>query len=193
MAESVSLQTLLTYLTFISVPVGVFYHIMTLRNTKKNQELQLETRQAQLFMNLFESFRSLEFRRLWHQVMVYDWKDGSDWEERFNERTNPEAIASFTSVMSFFTGIGLLLKEGLVDIRLVHELMAPTIMVTWARYEPIFMWDREFFQNPEMWGNFEYLYNTIKEIYEDPKGLEQAIEFFRESVKKNIVSTPTSI
>jgi hypothetical protein len=42
------IQTALTYLTLISVPVDVFYHIMTLRNTRRNQELQLETRHAQL-------------------------------------------------------------------------------------------------------------------------------------------------
>ena len=49
----IDLQTLLTYLTLISVPFGVFYHIMTLNNTRKNQQMQLETRQAQLFFNLY--------------------------------------------------------------------------------------------------------------------------------------------
>jgi len=48
-AEPVSLQTLLTYLTLISVPVGVFYHVMTLRNTQRNRKLQLETRQTLQF------------------------------------------------------------------------------------------------------------------------------------------------
>ena len=43
MAEPVSLQTLLTYLTPISIPVGVIYHIMTLRNTRKNKQPQLKT------------------------------------------------------------------------------------------------------------------------------------------------------
>jgi hypothetical protein len=46
MAEPVSIQTMLTYLTLISVPVGVFYHIMTLRN-------QSRTRQVQLFMQIY--------------------------------------------------------------------------------------------------------------------------------------------
>jgi hypothetical protein len=34
MIEQFSLQTALTYLTLISVPIGVFYHIMTLRNNE---------------------------------------------------------------------------------------------------------------------------------------------------------------
>jgi hypothetical protein len=59
----VDIQNVLTYLTLISVPVGVFYHIMTLNNTRKNQQLQLETRQTQLFMNLYETWRSPDFRK----------------------------------------------------------------------------------------------------------------------------------
>jgi len=177
----IDLQTVLTYLTLISVPVGVFYHVMTLKNTRRNQELTrisqdhaLVTRQAQLFMNLFESFRSLEFRKLWHEVMIYDWKDFDDWIERFNERTNPDAIASFTSVMAFFDGIGVLLREGLIDIKLVYELMAPTILVTWSRYEPIIIGDKEYFQTPDFWGGFEYLYSKIIEIKEDPDLLKKS-------------------
>ena len=46
----VDTQTVLTYLTLISVPVGVAYHILTLRN-------QSRTRQAQLFMQLFDRYR----------------------------------------------------------------------------------------------------------------------------------------
>lgn len=54
MAEPVSLQTLLTYLTLISVPVGIFYYIMTLRNNSKNQRQTLDTRQTNILMNLYK-------------------------------------------------------------------------------------------------------------------------------------------
>jgi hypothetical protein len=41
-----TLQRVLTFVTLISVPVGVFYIIMTLWNTRKNQELEIENRMA---------------------------------------------------------------------------------------------------------------------------------------------------
>jgi hypothetical protein len=44
-----TLQTVLTFVTLISVPVGVFYHIMTLRNQK-------QSRQASLFMQLYDTY-----------------------------------------------------------------------------------------------------------------------------------------
>lgn len=64
------IQTVLTYLTLISVPVGIFYYIMTLNNTRKNQRQQLETRQTHLFMTLYETARSREFRRQYYALTM---------------------------------------------------------------------------------------------------------------------------
>ena len=61
MAEPLTLQTLLTYLTLISVPVGVFYHIMTLNNTSKNQRQTLDTRQTNILMNLYKEWGTDEY------------------------------------------------------------------------------------------------------------------------------------
>jgi len=180
----IDLQTVLTYLTLISVPVGVFYHIMTLNNTRKNQQMQLETRQAQLLATLFSTYRSIEFRRLWHQVMVYDWKDFEDWEKRFSEITNPEAIASFTSLMSFFSGVGVFVKNNFIDIKLVYDLIGGDIKMTWERYLPIFMGDREFFKNPTMWRDFEFLYNLIVEYDPEAINVEKITEIFEQYSKQ---------
>ena len=62
MAEPITLQTLLTYLTLISVPVGVFYYITTLRN-------QNRARQAQLLMQM-HMYRTNELRS--YNVRVMD-------------------------------------------------------------------------------------------------------------------------
>ena len=59
----IDLQTVLTYLTLISVPVGVFYHIMTLRNTRRNQQLTLENRNAQLLMRIYDKYTETELMR----------------------------------------------------------------------------------------------------------------------------------
>ena len=48
MVEPVSLQTLLTYLTPISLTIGVIYHIMILRNTQKTREPSLKAKEQAL-------------------------------------------------------------------------------------------------------------------------------------------------
>ena len=59
----------LSTLQTVGILVGIFYYIMTIRTNQRNQdiairnqELTLETRQAQLFMNIFNTFASKEYQ-----------------------------------------------------------------------------------------------------------------------------------
>ena len=58
-------------MTLISVPVGVVYHIITLRNTKRNQELQLETRETQLFMSMYNRFQD-DFIETYYKIRDFE-------------------------------------------------------------------------------------------------------------------------
>jgi hypothetical protein len=163
MAEPVTLQTLLTYLTLISVPVGVFYHIMTLRNTKKNQEQQLETRQAQLFMNLYETWRSPEFRKnsRWINKFV-EYKDSADFHRQYGSEENLDEFAIWTSISAFYEGIGVLVRRGLINLDLVDDLLRASIKVAWEKMGPEFVESRVIRGNSDLFNDFEYLYNEIK-------------------------------
>jgi len=123
--------------------------------------------------------------------MVFDWKDFDDWTERYNERTNPEAIAAFSSVILFYGGIGVLVRRGLVDIGLVYELMATSIKGFWGRYEPIIKGDREFFKNPQMWGDIENLYKMIIKIDENPESIQIMRNYFQQLSQTVIPSSHT--
>lgn len=170
MAEPITLQTLLTYLTLISVPVGVFYHIMTLRNTRKNQELQLETRQAQLFMGLYETYKSPEFRKRHSEIINQEWETYDDFMEKYGSETNPDAWTRWMSTGAFYNGIGILLKQGLIGIALVEELLSNAVFISWVRMGPIVKdWrerDRRFeggrSSKYNFFHGFEYLYNELK-------------------------------
>ena len=136
---------------------------MTLRNTRKNQQLQLETRQDQLFMNLYKAWRSPDFHKQWHTIRRLEWRDYDDFSQRYGEKENDiEVILSYTSVMTFFDGIRVLVKNGLVDMNTVYDLLSTTVLWTWEQYEPIMRGDRENFQRPQMWDDFEFLYNEVK-------------------------------
>jgi hypothetical protein len=51
----IDIQTVLTYLTLISIPVGVFYHITTLRNAEKARSTQLATYVSNKLQDLREA------------------------------------------------------------------------------------------------------------------------------------------
>ena len=157
-----TLQTTISLLTLISLTIGVIYHIMTLRNTRKNQELQLETRQAQLYMNLYGTYHSPEFRKQLYKLLNLEWKDYDEWHEKYGGTDLPETVA-FGSVMGYFNGLGLLVRKGLIDVDTVYELLSAFIVEVWEKHLPIMLAQRDYYNRP-IWGEFEYLYNEVKKI-----------------------------
>ncbi len=157
MAEPVSLQTLLTYLTLISVPVGVFYHIMTLRNTRKNQELQLETRQAQLFMQIYQDMSSPEHYIRANELLTMEWEDWDDYYRKYSSENNPEAYALRNSMWYRLNGVGLLVKAGLIDVDRVYDLMSGTILWQWKKWGDIIIRIREEYNIPGYLEGFEFI------------------------------------
>jgi len=178
MAEPVSLQTLLTYLTLISIPVGVIYHIMTLRNTKKNQELQLETRQAQLFMSIYNRFNEVEFWRQLYEIRQWEWESLEEYNEKYESR--PEIISKWLAVGSYFEGMGVMVKRNLFDAAFIDDLMSGPLMSLWEKWEPTIYEMRRRRNMPTLWEWYEYLYNEVRKIAEKEHGVEHVIDVRRE-------------
>ncbi len=173
MVEPISLQTVLTYLTLISVPVGVFYHIMTLRNTRKNQQLTLETRQAQIFMNIYNnSFNNPQFWEYFQTIRLLQWKDLDEYQAVFdyiNPETRDNRLA-ITMILGFYEGVGVLVKENLLDIRMVALLMTGQTKEIWEKLEPVVEEYREYYNYPRWVSEYEYLYNELmKHLEEHPE------------------------
>jgi len=171
MAEPVSLQTLLTYLTLISVPVGVFYHIMTLRNTRKNQQMQLETRQIQLYMQFHEKMSTRDFREAWDEIMdEWSWTGYEDFMKKYGPYENPDAWWKFNSIRTLFEQLGILAKEGSVNVQVIYDWLGGTPIYLWDKFEPIIDAMRIEWESPPkgMFSeHFEDLVYVLREIREN--------------------------
>ena len=176
MAEPATLQSLLTYLTLVSVPVGVFYHIMTLRNTRRNQELQLETRQAQLFMQITNKWSDLEFKRIARGILSWEWEDFDDFERRYID--DEENVLAWTTLGSYLEGVGVLVKNGLIDVGLVDDLFSAYIIRYWEKFESVEVETRERYNVPQSGEWIEYLYNVVRErtLEHHPELIEKEIK-----------------
>jgi hypothetical protein len=152
-----TLQTLLTFLTLISIPVGVIYHIMTLRNTRKNQELQLETRSLQLFMQLYQDMSSPENVKTWVEIMNWEWNDYDDWTRKYVEK-NQEAYAKRASVFRRYNTMGIFLRDNRIDSELLYDYVGTSVIGTWDKY------GRLRNDRPELLQWFEYLADEMKKI-----------------------------
>jgi len=149
-------STLLMAVEATGILIGILIAVIQLRNLNK-------TRQTELFMNLYETFRNREFQRQYAEIIFqHKWKDFDDWLEKYGPVTNVEAFSSWISVPAYFEGIGVLLNRKTIDISIVDDMLSTQILLLWEKIEPITKEYRESMKRPQLWEWFEYLYKEIK-------------------------------
>jgi hypothetical protein len=160
----VDIQTVGVVVTAASVTVAAIYYILTLRTNQRNLKTTLETRQAQLFLQLYTMFTNYEFKTKWNEVMhVWEWKDYYDFMSKYSK---PEEMSKWDVVGTFFEGVGVLVKRGLVDVTLVDDLMSGQVVSCWERFRPLIYEIRVKWDWPQCMEWMEYLYLEVKGIME---------------------------
>ena len=169
----ITYQMVLSTLQTVGILVGIFYYIMTLRNTTRNQELTrksqeqaLETRQAQLFMQIYD--RWLDYPRGKETSVVmheWEWDDPEDFWRKYGPENHLEYI-KWTSHSGFLEGIGVLIKRGYIDPYLVDDLMSLSAISYWERFGEVIQYGRKRYNWPQLWEYCEYLHDQIKQIAE---------------------------
>jgi hypothetical protein len=152
----VTIENLLNILPVASLVVIGTYYSLQIRTQNK-------TRQAQLFMQLYDRFTSTRFHRQGNAIRFqWEWSDFDDFIEKYGPENNLEAWADMLTVFTVFEGMGLLVKKKLVDVNMVDELMLGLITRTWESFENLIPEYRERFNWPQAGRSFEYLYNEMK-------------------------------
>jgi hypothetical protein len=141
----------------ISVIVAAAYYIFISRNT-------IKTRKAQLFMQFYNIYNSLEYQRNHFYILSLEWEDFDDYWEKYGPFSNPEANAIIAAEGGFFEGVGVLLKEKLIDITLVDELMAGNIIGYWGKMGTVIDDIRSTLNWPQAMEWAEYLYEEIVKV-----------------------------
>jgi len=144
--------------TTVSVTVAAIYYTMTLKTTQRNMKNTLETRQAQLFMNIYKATYSKEWCDANGTVFRTEFKNHADW---VNMRGDDQKTRAFSIIADWLEGIGVLVREKLVDIRLVSELNSGFIKWWWETYRQGIMDVREKSSFPRFMIEAEYLYNRV--------------------------------
>ena len=159
----IQIEILALILTCLGIIVSILYYASVLRNANKTQQIQLETRQAGLFMSLYETYRSPEFRRQFYSLtMQHSWSDYADYMEKYGPDTNLDVFVEHGALIGYFDGVGVLLRKGLVDVDMVNELLYPMVTLTWEKLEPIIIGARSTAPaRRELYNHFEFLYDEL--------------------------------
>lgn len=67
----------------MGVCVAAAYYVMTLRITQNNLKANLETRQAQLLMNIYERWAEPEFQDAWLSITKWEWRDYDEFTGKY--------------------------------------------------------------------------------------------------------------
>lgn len=161
----VSLEIFALVLTGLSITASIIYYASILRNANKTQQMQLETRQAQLFMYIYDRWSSSDYNRHFFALREWEWTDYEDFMDRYGGDKNPDIYFHFGSIGTFFEGIGVLVKRKLVDPTLVDDLISNSVIFFWEKFGESIIKERRVRDNfPQLYEWVEYLYNIVKPI-----------------------------
>ena len=169
MVDQMTLQTIGILLTAVTVSIAAIYYTLTLRYTKRSQDLQLETRQAQLFMQIYNRQYTIEQRRSLHIINTLEYESRDDFNEKYGPETNPDAYFRIQSLGAYFEGVGVLVKRNLVDPYMVDDLMSGRIIDFWDAVSAFLKEYRESSGDYEAYEHVEYLYEVIKSIQDEQR------------------------
>ena len=118
-------------------------------------------------MNLYETYRSPQFRNQQMTIENQEYTDFDDFYEKYGWENNPESWAMWFSVASFFNGVGILVERNLIEIDLVEELLGNITDRMWILMGPVLIeWRKAGITRKkrkyEIFHGFEFLYNEMK-------------------------------
>ena len=149
----------------IALVVGIAYYLIIMRNSQRTQEMTLKNRQAQLLMQMWNRTQSKEFTRDLITMDEMEWKDYDDFMEKYSMESNPEAADSWIAVANFCEGLGVMVKNDLIEPSLVDDLESRTIVFQWEKFSPIIYENRKRSNFPTLFEQWEYLYNQVAPMY----------------------------
>ncbi len=163
----------------IALIVGIVYYLTIMRNQQKTRELALkaqehatETRQTQIFTELFNRMQSPEAWDRFQEVSaMWTWTDFDDFWEKYGEENAPESWNKFINTVSPFEYMALLVRDGMINAELVWHWWGLFLIDFWEKILPVVDGYRERFFDDSFLEWFEDLYYSFLDLREKEKPL----------------------
>ena len=150
----VDIQTVSIAVASASVVAGVIYYALQIRHQSK-------TRQMDLLMRLYLTWGSEDMKKALQDVFALEFGDYEDFIKKYGLAS--QAWVDVDKVGWFMNGVGFLVHEGFVNVKLVLGLFhAQGWIMMWEKLKPVIEGVRKKFGFPESYVWFEYLYYEVK-------------------------------
>ena len=169
------IETIGFILTGLGLTASIIYYANILNNANKTQQLQLETRQVQLFMNIFQNINSEESMTTWVELMRAEFTDYDDWAKKYDSQVNPQSWGKRTHIWYNYHGLGVLLRDGIIKIELIDDLVGMLALHQWNKYGNIIKEMQVRQGLPRAYYGFEYLVEELEKYYQEHPELRSII------------------
>jgi len=173
MVDLAMLQVVRDLVAIFGVIAGFTYYVMVVRNSQRMQQLQLETRKAQLYMQLFMRITSEEFVKKSIDLLRLEYDNVDEFMEKLLLGPDSSLHAKLFSMFWHIDGLGYMMSQKLIDPEMVYNFGGGFAQVWhWKKWEPVIMRFRKRRDDPEFLKWFEYTAKEMMRIRQE-KGLTQ--------------------
>jgi hypothetical protein len=141
--------------------IGVKSYINSNKRAEEARKRELETRQAQLLMAVYDKISEPRVTEMWLNVVNSKFDNYPEFKKKFVE--DPEGYKAIGEMAMIFEGFGVLVREKLVDIRLVALLFGGVTRMYFDKLKPVLGDLRKDLDYPRFMDQTEYLYNQLLE------------------------------
>jgi len=160
----ITLPIVLQILQTAGILVGIIYYITIMRNSQRSQQIQIETRQAQLFMQFMNPAMSGDKADYWREIMEWEW---SDYDEFTRIRSDPENRKSYDQISYYLESIGSYVRLGFIPVRIVAVTMSLWVTGFWNKFGSMIVERRVRTNTPRLLSETEHLYNELMKYIEE--------------------------
>jgi hypothetical protein len=148
----IDIPTVASIVTSLSIVVGVVFTVLEIRHLAR-------TRKTDVIMKIYDRFGTREVVEAINRV-------GNAKFENLTDYGNKYGFTDVTMIAELFEGIGVLLEQNLIDIKMVDKLFGPTLNLLWVRMKPVLYAMREGLKEPFFFSHYEYLINRLNSYRE---------------------------
>jgi len=154
MVDTQSISIILAALSFV---VAAIYYAMNLREVRRNRRITLTTTMLQ------QPFMTKEGFRQFLDLMAMEWSSLDDYKNKYDHIVNPENCALRQSLWNTCESIGLLYREGMLDLKTLSGGSTGMITLLWYKFEPIIKMYRGKDYAESAYENFEFVAKKLEE------------------------------
>ena len=180
MVELATLQAVSYIMGSLGVFIAAVYYVFNMRSTlqarqeaNRTQQQQLATRQAQMFMEIYKQASTKEFNEAIMRIFRSQWSSYAEYQVLYQDKEFRDA-SNLTQM--YFEGLGVLVKEGLLDIRWVALLMCGMTRHYVEKHLGMLEEGRKAVGHPRWFSEAEYLYGELMRYLGEHPELQTRIE-----------------